>query len=58
MFHKILRMLYLIYINVNLLNNNRELLRDNGDLNVDRNIQENILRVMSNIFHSLLVDEY
>jgi len=58
MFYKILRMLYLIYINVNLLNNNRELLRDNGDLNVDRNIQENILRVMSNIFHSLLVDEY
>jgi len=58
MFHKILRMLYLIYINVNLLNNNRELLRDNGDLNVDRNIQENILRVISNIFHSLLVDEY
>jgi len=58
MFHKILRMLYLICIDVNLLNNNRELLRDNGDLNVDRNIQENILRVMSNIFHSLLVDEY
>jgi len=58
MFHKILRMLYLIYINVNLLNNNRELLRDNSDLNVDRNIQENILRVISNIFHSLLVDEY
>ena len=58
MFHKILRMLYLIYINVNLLNNNRELLRDNGDLNVDRNIQQNILRVISNIFHSLLVDEY
>jgi len=51
-------MLYLICIDVNLLNNNRELLRDNGDLNVDRNIQENILRVMSNIFHSLLVDEY
>ena len=34
---------------------NRE---DNGDLNVDRNMQENILRVVSNIFHSLLVDEY
>jgi len=31
---------------------------DNGDLNVDRNIQENILRVVSNIFHSLLIDEY
>ena len=31
---------------------------DNGDLNVDRNMQENILRVVSNIFHSLLVDEY
>jgi len=58
MFHKILRMLYLICIDVNLLNNNKELLRDNGDLNVDRNIQENILRVMSNIFHSLLVDKY
>ena len=24
---------------------------DNGDLNVDRNMQENILRVVSNIFH-------
>ena len=34
---------------------NRE---DNGDLNVDRNMQENILRVMSNIFHLLLVNEY
>jgi len=31
---------------------------DNGDLNMDRNMQENILRVVSNIFHSLLVDEY
>jgi len=31
---------------------------DNGDLNVDRNIQENILRVVSNIFYSLLVDKY
>ena len=31
---------------------------DNGDLNVDRNMLENILRVVSNIFHSLLVDEY
>jgi len=31
---------------------------DNGDLNVDRNMQENILRVVSNIFHSLLVDGY
>ena len=31
---------------------------DNSDLNVDRNIQENILRVVSNIFHSLLVNEY
>jgi len=31
---------------------------DNGDLNVDRNMQENILRVVSNIFHLLLVDEY
>ena len=31
---------------------------DNGDLHVDRNMQENILRVVSNIFHSLLVDEY
>ena len=31
---------------------------DNGDLNVNRNMQENILRVVSNIFHSLLVDEY
>ena len=30
----------------------------NGDLNVDRNMQENILRVVSNIFHSLLVNEY
>jgi len=24
---------------------------DNGDLHVDRNIQENILRIVSNIFH-------
>ena len=31
---------------------------DNGDLNVNRNMQENILRVMSNIFHLLSVDEY
>jgi len=31
---------------------------DDGDLNVNRNMQENILRVVSNIFHSLLVDEY
>jgi len=31
---------------------------NNGDLNVDRNMQENILRVVSNIFHSLLIDEY
>jgi len=30
----------------------------NGDLNVDRNMQENILRVVSNIFYLLLVDEY
>ena len=31
---------------------------DIGDLNVNRNMQENILRVVSNIFHSLSVDEY
>jgi len=31
---------------------------DNGDLHVDRNMQENILRVVSNIFHLLLVDKY
>jgi len=31
---------------------------NNGDRNVDRNMQENILRVVSNIFHLLLVDEY
>jgi len=30
----------------------------NGDLNMDRNMQENILRVVSNIFHSLSVNEY
>ena len=30
----------------------------NGDLNVNRNMQENILRVVSNIFHLLSVDEY
>jgi len=30
----------------------------NGDLNVDRNMQENILRVVSNIIHLLSVDEY
>jgi len=32
--------------------------QNRGDLNVDRNMQENILRVVSNIFHSLSVDEY
>jgi len=31
---------------------------DDGDLHVDRNMQENILRVVSNIFHLLLVDKY
>ena len=31
---------------------------DNGDLHVDRNMQESILRVVSNIFHLLLVDKY
>jgi len=31
---------------------------DIGDLNVDRNMQENILRVVSNIFHSLSIDKY
>ena len=31
---------------------------DISDLNVDRNMQENILRVVSNILHSLLIDEY
>ena len=31
---------------------------DIGDLNVDRNMQENILRVVSNIFHTLSVDKY
>jgi len=31
---------------------------DIGDLNVDRNMQENTLRVVSNIFHSLSVDKY
>ena len=30
----------------------------NGDLHVDRNMQENILRVVSNIFHSFFVNEY
>ena len=30
----------------------------NGDLYVDQNMQENILRVVSNIFHSLSIDEY
>ena len=30
----------------------------NGDLNVDRNMQKNILRVVSNIFYLLSVDEY
>jgi len=30
----------------------------NEDLNVDKNMQENILRVVSNIFHLLLVDKY
>jgi len=31
---------------------------DNSNLNVNRNMQENILRVMSNIFHLLFVNEY
>jgi len=31
---------------------------DNGDLYVDRNMQEDVLRIVSNIFHSLLVNEY
>jgi len=31
---------------------------DNGDLYVDRNMQEDVLRIVSNIFHSLLIDEY
>jgi len=31
---------------------------DIGDLNVDRNIQENILKVVSNIFHTLSIDKY
>jgi len=31
---------------------------DNGDLHVDRNMQENILRVVSNIFHLLSVNKY
>ena len=28
----------------------------NGDLNVDRNMQENILRIVSNRFHLLIVN--
>jgi len=32
--------------------------RDNGDLHVNRNMQENILRVVSNIFHLLSVDKH
>ena len=31
---------------------------DNGDLNVDRNMQENILRIVSNIFYLLSINEY
>jgi len=31
---------------------------DIGDLNVDRNMQKNILRIVSNIFHTLSVDKY
>jgi len=31
---------------------------NNSDLNVDRNMQENILRAVSNIFHLLFIDEY
>ena len=30
----------------------------NGNSNMDRNMQENVLRVVSNIFHLLLVDKY
>ena len=32
--------------------------RGNGDLNVDRNMQENILRIVSNKFHWLLISEF
>jgi len=31
---------------------------DNSDLNMDRNMQENILRVVSNIFHLLFIDKH
>jgi len=31
---------------------------DNSDLNMNRNMQENILRVVSNIFHLLFIDGY
>ena len=31
---------------------------DNRDLYMDRNMQENILRVVSNIFYLLSVDKY
>ena len=32
--------------------------RGNRDLNVDRNMQENILRIVSNKFHWLLISEF
>jgi len=32
--------------------------KGNGDLYVDQNMQENILRVVSNIFYSLSINEY
>jgi len=31
---------------------------DNGDLNVNRNMQENILRIVSNRFHLLMVNRF
>jgi len=31
---------------------------DNGDLNVDTNMQENILRIVSNRFHLLMVNRF
>jgi len=41
-----------------ILNNDLAILPSHDNLYVDRNMEEDILRVVSNIFHWLLVDEY
>ena len=59
MFHKILRIEDWRNEDTGALDYEEQQNRDsNRDLYVDRNMQENILRVVSNIFYWLLVDKY